>query len=103
MPDENVIPFARRQKPARAPDLHLEDVSVPEAREALIRYVTDRWQTSLIALAHKLTQQGFAQGEILDLCDGYRPMFEENLTKALEQFDENAATFKAACGRLDRA
>lgn len=78
--------------------LSLQNTSVGEAREKLIQFLTEHWLSSLTELAEKLTQQGFPSGEVLQLCESYRPRFEESLTEALTQFDRNADSFIAARG-----
>lgn len=78
--------------------LSLKNVTVGEAREEMIKFLTAHWQDSLIALAQKLIQeQGFTEEETLDLCASFRPMFEKNMTNALTQFDRDADSFIAAC------
>ena len=73
-------------------------LTIGDAREQMIQTLTDHWQASLVTLARKLTEQGFSELETLDLCESYRPMFEQNMTQALRQFDENADQFIAQCG-----
>lgn len=75
--------------------LSLQNVTMGEARERLIVFLTDHWQQSLITLAEKLVGQGFTQKETLELCESFRPMFEKNLTEAILQFDQNADEFIA--------
>ena len=78
--------------------LSLKNVTVGEAREEMINFLTAHWQDSLIALAQKLIQeQGFTEEETLDLCESFRPMFEQNLAQALAQFDRDSDSFIAGC------
>lgn len=77
--------------------LSLKNVTVGEARERLIEFVTAHWERSLTTLAKKLMGQGFSQEETLELCEGFRPRFDESLTSAIAQFDANADEFIAMC------
>ena len=78
--------------------LSLKNVTVSEAREKVIQFLTEHWKQSLIALAQKLIQQqGFSDEEATELCLSFRPMFEQNLTQALAQFDRDADSFIAGC------
>lgn len=77
--------------------LSLKNVTIGEAREKLVQFLTNHWQQSLITLAEKLMGQGFSQKETLELCESFRPMFEKNLTDALLQFEQNADEFIALC------
>jgi len=77
--------------------LNLKDVTVNEAREKLVLFLTAHWQRNLITLAQKLTEQGFSQQETLELCESFRPMFDENMTAFLTRFDEEAEGFAALC------
>lgn len=67
-----------------------QKLTIGDAREKLIQIVTSHWTSSLIELAQKLQMQGFSQDETLELCENMRPMFEQNLTQALRQFDAEA-------------
>ena len=77
--------------------LSLQNVTMGDARERLIQFLTDHWFQSLSTLAEKLKGQGFGPVETSELCETFRPMFEENLTKAISEFDHNANDFVAQC------
>jgi len=77
--------------------LSLKNVTFGEAREKLVQFLTAQWAENLETLAKKLMGQGFSKEETLELCESYRPRFEEDLTAALRQFDQEADTFIAEC------
>jgi hypothetical protein len=91
--------------PTAADKLSLQNTTVGEAREHVINFLTEHWKQSLITLAAKLTAQGFSQEETLELCESFRPRFDESLTNAIAVFDANADEFIATCadkeGRAD--
>jgi len=72
-------------------------LTVGDAREQTIKFLTEHWEQSLVTLAHKLMGQGFSQEETLELCESFRPMFEKNMADALLQFDRDADEFIALC------
>jgi hypothetical protein len=77
--------------------LSLKNVTIGEAREHLIGFISQHWERSLTTLAQKLRDQGFSQAETLDLAESFRPMFEKNLKEVVQQFDANADAFFAQC------
>ena len=75
----------------------LKNVTIGEAKERTIQLLTDHWLQSLLTLAQELKAQGFSDEETLELCENMKPKFEENITQALRQFDDDADKFIAQC------